>query len=297
MTSNALSSADHQISRATGAPSNAKRQTAAWLLAETLFVFASTFAVAVAAVRGNFAAMATPHIETNAAAVWSFLVAFAAATALVLILLHRPATTRLFEVIFLLAVFTGIGSLLFSLAGTAVAIIGTALAVLLYYKGRTVALFDVLLMTGSAGIAANLGASMQPTGIAIILAVLAIYDIIAVYVTRHMVAMAEGLLRRKVFFAMILPERPAGLLLPASEARPGAGFMFLGTGDLVLPALLVASVARTGLGAAAFVAAGALVGVAVMHVVFLSQKERRAMPALPPIVAGALVGFLVSLMI
>ena len=135
---------------------------------------------------------------------------------------------------------------------------------------------------------------MRPIGVAVILAALAGYDIVAVYVTKHMVAMAETLLRRRVFFAMILPERPSGFLLPVTEAVPGGGFVFLGTGDVILPALLVASVARMNPFASILVAVGALLGAASLHLMFLSQKVRRPMPALPPIAAGALIGFVIS---
>lgn len=264
------------------------------VMGETLVILAATFALAAGAVRTGNQVVSPDVFPTDGAVVWTFLTAFAAVTVLLVYLLRTFRGSRFFEIVFLLAVFTGLGSLFFAYFGGAGAVLLTALAVFLYYGSRSVLVFDLLLVLGCAGIAETLGASMGPIGVAVILTILAAYDIVAVYVTKHMVAMAESLLRRRVFFAMILPERPGGFLLPVSEAKPGEGFVFLGTGDVILPALLVVSVARLSVPAAAVTAAGALLGAAALHVLFLSQKIRRPMPALPPIAAGALLGFVAS---
>ncbi|HTM68569.1 MAG TPA: presenilin family intramembrane aspartyl protease [Candidatus Binatia bacterium] len=275
-----------------------RRRGIAMVMGETLAALAVTFVLAAAAVvRGTAAMLASQPLASDSAAVWTFLAAFAAATIIILLLLRTFKSSRLFEAVFLVAIFTGIGTLFADLFGAPVAVLATAVAVFVYYGARSVAAFDLLLVLGCAGVAANLGAAMRPVGVAVILAILAGYDIVAVYVTKHMVAMAESLLRRRVFFAMILPERPAGFLLPVSEAVPGSGFVFLGTGDVILPALLVASVARVSLVAAAVVGLGALSGAAALHLLFLTQRVRKPMPALPPIAAGALLGLVVTFFI
>lgn len=264
-----------------------------WVMIEALAGMAATFILA------GFAASAArqsviPRMPSDEAAVWGFFVAFVSAVTLILILTRHFKKTKFLEAIFLLAVFTGIGSALLSLFGTSVAVLGTSAAVFLYYFSRSVLTFDLLLVLGCAGIAANLGGAMRPAGVAITIAVLATYDIVAVYVTKHMVEMAESMLRRKVFFAMILSAHPGDLLLPVTTVTSGSSFVFLGTGDVVLPALLVASVAVIDPRAAVLVAVGALYGAAVLHVIFLSRHERPPMPALPPIAAGALIGFIAS---
>ena len=265
---------------------------------ETLAALTLTFVLAgLAVTRGSATLMAAAPLPSDSAAVWTFLAAFASVTVILLLLLRTVKGSRLFEAVFLLAIFTGIGTLFAGLFGTPMAVVATAVAVFLYYGARSVAVFDLLLILGSAGVAANLGVSMRPVGIAIILTILAGYDIVAVYVTKHMVVMAESLLRRRVFFAMILPERPQDFLLPVAEAKPGSGFVFLGTGDVILPALLVASVAPASVTAAVIVGLGALCGAAALHLLFLGQKVRKPMPALPPIAAGALLGFVATFLL
>lgn len=270
-----------------------RRNAALFVMAQTVVALSATFALAAIAVRMP-AGGGTGSLPSNGMTVWTFLAAFAAVTLILLLLLRTFRGSKLFEGIFLLAVFTGIGSLFVALFGPAPAVLLTAGSVFLYYGSKAVITFDLLLVLGAAGIAANLGGTMSVIGTAIILVILAAYDLVAVYVTKHMVVMAEQLLRRRVFFAMILPERPADVLLPVTEAEPGRGFVFLGTGDLILPALLVASVARASPVAAVSVGVGALLGAISLHALFLSQKVRKPMPALPPLAAGALLGLVVS---
>lgn len=231
-------------------------------------------------------------IPSDEVAIWGFLAAFAAATLLVLLLLRRTRHTRFVEAVFLVAMFGGIGFALDAIFGHAVAIIGTSAAVFMYYAARSVLLFNVLLIVGCAGIAANLGGAMRSTGAAVILAFLAVYDIVAVYVTKHMIEMAESMLRRKVFFAMIVAERPADVLLPVTAVTRGSGFTFFGTGDLILPTLLVTTVAKHDVAGAFAVSIGALAGVAALFFFFTMRPNRTPMPALPPIAVGALIAYL-----
>jgi presenilin-like A22 family membrane protease len=160
-----------------------------------------------------------------------------------------------------------------------------------------VLVFDLILSLGLAGVAVAVGVGFRPIAMTAVLAALSVYDIIAVYLTRHMVLMGRALLRRKVFFAMILPERPAGLLAKMGQVAPGKEFLFLGTGDFVLPALLTVSVAAYyGTAASLFVAVGAAVGLAATHIIFISKSKMRPMAALPPIAAGSVIGYVLSLL-
>jgi presenilin-like A22 family membrane protease len=117
---------------------------------------------------------------------------------------------------------------------------------------------------------------------------------VAVYLTKHMVEMGESLLRQRVFFAIIVPRGLRGFQTRLQEVAPGSGHYFIGTGDLVLPALLISSATYVRLEAGVAAAIGALLGLLATTALFLSQKSRRAMPALPPIALGAIIGYLVG---
>ena len=70
--------------------------------------------------------------------------------------------------------------------------------------------------------------------------------------------------------------------------------MMLGTGDFVFPLIMAASAYSISPVAAWLVFSFALFGLLLMHLIFFSQKIRRPMPALPPLAAFAIFGFLIS---
>jgi len=223
---------------------------------------------------------------------WSLLAAVAVASFVLLWTVRSKLGAKIFGALFALTIFSGVFTAASVLFGLGAAVIVSAAAILLYYNNPRVVVFDLILSFGLAGIAASIGFGFQPVALLVVLAVLSAYDIAAVYLTGHMVKLGKALLRRKVFFAMILAERPRGLLCPLGGVTPGTDFVFLGTGDLVLPALLVSSAAASGgWSAAVSVAVGAAIGLAATHVIFITQRIRKPMAALPPIAAGAMLGY------
>jgi presenilin-like A22 family membrane protease len=126
----------------------------------------------------------------------------------------------------------------------------------------------------------------------VLLAVLSLYDLIAVYRTHHMATIARALVRGGAAFAVMVPARARSLAARRLEAAPGKEFFFLGTGDLALPAILISSVALSSVPRALAAYAGSLVGAALMLGFFFSQRTRAPMPALPPIAAATAFGYL-----
>lgn len=270
-----------------------KHKKTGTVLAAEVFFFVLVLALAVIDVRFGTRSLPVTHTSVGSS-LFGFLAAFTAATLFLILLLKTIKGTRLFGVIFALAIMSGVGSLTYDLFGPSVSVIATAIAVLAYYALPYIAVYDLILAVGMAGVAATLSLSLLPVGVVMILAILAIYDIIAVYGTKHMVAMGSALLRKKVFFAMILPVRYRSFFRKLSDVEPGKDYFFLGTGDVVLPALMVSAVARTGLWPALSVVTGALMGLLITHTLFVKRAEMRPMPALPPIAMGSIIGYLVT---
>lgn len=220
-----------------------------------------------------------------------FLIAFLVSTTVLLILIRTLRHRAIFEAIFLLSIFSGIWFLTAFIAPS-YALIIALLAVGIRYFFPFVLVQDIALIAGIAGIGAALGSATLWQTAMIVLFVLAVYDIIAVYGTKHMVTMFKGLLDQGVIFAIIIPERPRLLLKRIKEAGAGEGFFFLGTGDLALPAFFVASAARESLSLGLGAAIGSIVGLVFTDLLF-QWGRKRPMPALPPIALGTIVGFLV----
>lgn len=226
-----------------------------------------------------------------------FLVAFAACSALLVLAIRSRWGSRLFTALFVLAVFTGIFVLTSGLFGYGSGLLLTAAAIVIHYAWRRVFVYDLLLILGLAGVTLSLGSSLQPLGVVIILAILAVYDIFAVYATKHMVQAAEALLRQKALFAIIIPSAWRLFGRRPDDVRPGQEFLFLGTGDVALPGLLVASAGAAGWLYALPAALGSILGLALTHYLFISQEHAKPMPALPAIAAGAIAGQLLALII
>ncbi len=123
---------------------------------------------------------------------------------------------------------------------------------------------DGLGIAVSAGISSLFGLSMTVIPALILLGILAAYDAISVYKTRHMVSLAEGVLKMKAPLLFVVPKsrgysfrRDQSILSssdqtsPADE-KPGSrassgkrGAYFLGLGDAIIPTILVISANTT----------------------------------------------------
>jgi presenilin-like A22 family membrane protease len=172
------------------------------------------------------------------------------------------------------------------------------LAVLLFFLWRTVLSHDFVIILALAGAGAVIGVSVSPTVGIIALVLLSFYDIIAVYRTKHMVRLAEGMIRAGAVSGFIIPSDFKSYLQDRREAMPRLGehFMVLGSGDVVFPLIFASSLMRQSLAEAVTVAAFAVIGVFLTHVLFVGQKKRQAMAALPPIATMSLIGYVVALL-
>lgn len=169
------------------------------------------------------------------------------------------------------------------------------LAVLaLFWLYRAVWVQDLVMLLTLAGIGAVFGLALTPLTVVIILAILSFYDIIAVYKTGHMVKLAETMVRARAIFGFVIPVKPGGFRENMTRVQPGEEFMILGSGDVVLPLLLAASLVRVSVGQAAIVIIFACIGLLVTNLLFTNQKIRRPMAALPPIAAMSIIGYLIA---
>jgi len=207
----------------------------------------------------------------------------------------RGRISQVFFRLFLwLIVFSGaqiIFSLFLSPINTAIFSLAVVLAMALIPR---VLILNVAVILGLAGLGTVLGLSITPIAAVWILAVLSVYDIIAVYWTKHMVQMAEGMIASKAIFGFIIPTHSSGFKEKLSAVQPGENFMILGSGDVALPLILVVSVARVSFLQAIIVAGFSILGLLLTHLIFINQKERRPMAALPPIAMLSIVGYLIT---
>jgi presenilin-like A22 family membrane protease len=155
---------------------------------------------------------------------------------------------------------------------------------------------NLAIIIGIAGIAASLGMSVKPLMALMILILLSVYDIIAVYKTRHMIKLFKGMAKRGAVLALVIPKsfslwfNKFEIIKPENKNE----FIFLGTGDLALPIFFAISAFGLGIEFSLAIIFGAVIGFIVNHLIFISQKERKPIPALPAIAFFSILGYVFS---
>ncbi|HNR58300.1 MAG: presenilin family intramembrane aspartyl protease [Methanothrix sp.] len=158
----------------------------------------------------------------------------------------------------------------------------------------------------SAGVGTLFGLSMTPIPAMILLLVLAAYDAISVYKTRHMVTLAEGVMEMRAPLLFVIPRRRSYSFrregLGSGEDR---GAYFLGLGDAIIPTVLVISAnwsldmpAFEVLGVGANLAAlGAILGTALGFLLLSITSRDKPQAGLPFLNGGAILGFLLAVLV
>lgn len=225
-----------------------------------------------------------------------FLVAFG--VLFFFLLAKTPRGAGIFIRIFLFfAIFSGSQIVFATFFNENLAALFALLLAVLFYVVRLVFIQNIAMIFALAGIGSFFGLSVTPTVAVIILLALSFYDIIAVYWTKHMVKLAEGMIRTRVIFGLVIPEKTSGFKTSMVSAQPGKGFMILGSGDVVMPIILSASLVSYSLLAAITVGLFSMLGLILTHMLFIGQRIRRPMAALPPIAVMSIIGYLIALLI
>lgn len=154
-----------------------------------------------------------------------------------------------------------------------------------------------------AGVSTLFGISMETGPALLLLIVLAFYDAISVYKTRHMVALAEGVMDIKAPLLFIAPKR-SRYSFRKEEMGAGntRGAYFLGLGDAIIPTVLMISANWSlhapyhnfGGIAVNTPAIGAMLGTCIGFIALMNISEDHPQAGLPFLNGGAILGFLVG---
>jgi presenilin-like A22 family membrane protease len=152
-----------------------------------------------------------------------------------------------------------------------------------------------------AGISSLFGISMTTLPALILLIVLAVYDAISVYKTKHMVTLAEGVIDIKAPLLFVVPKREGYSFRKEQSlsSEDGKGAFFLGLGDAIIPTVLVISanwslhapVLLSGLGLNG-PALGAMLGTYIGFAALMTTSRDKPQAGLPFLNGGTVVGFL-----
>ena len=208
---------------------------------------------------------------------------------------HR-ASRIIFKVFFWLVIIGG-AQIIFSVWFPPLcALLMTIGLIVLMLKSRSVLIQNLAVLLAMAGMGVVLGLSISPLIAVWGLLILSFYDIIAVYVTKHMVKMAKGMAESGAVFGFIVPFEWSGFREHVKKAKREK-FMILGSGDIALPLVMAVSAMSISVAHAWIVALFSMIGLFLTHLLFVNQSQRRPMAALPPIAMMAIVGYLVALIL
>jgi presenilin-like A22 family membrane protease len=175
------------------------------------------------------------------------------------------------------------------------------LATVLLYKYPEWYVIDGLGILIAAGVAAIFGSSLEYYLVIVLLVLLAVYDAISVYKTKHMITLAEGVIDLKTPILFVIPKRR-----DYSFIRDGIGKLddggeraafIIGMGDMIMPSILVvsANVFLKGWRIAGIInipALGAIIGsLAGLSVLLYFVSSGKPQAGLPPLNGGTILGF------
>lgn len=217
------------------------------------------------------------------------------------ILLAVGAT--MYYVFYALLSLAGISALTNNILSIAVAVI---LTVLLYKFPEWYVINTVGLIIG-AGASAIFGISLSIIPVVVLLGLLAIYDAIAVYKTKHMIDLAEGVMDLRLPILFVMPKHMKYSFIEDSFKKEEGGereAFFMGLGDAIMPTILVVSANvfltdayRIGgfINIPALTAMiGTLAGFIALTVLVMKGKPQAGLPFLN---GGVILGYIIGVLI
>lgn len=261
------------------------------------------------AVNANLLAFEDPDSVLN---IVFFIILLLVFTAILLLLIRKKAH-KIVSVIIAIC----IGLVIYYVAFALLSMIPGITPVLLYVLSVLIAIAGILLLCFkpewylidiigiiiSAGCAVIFGISLSPVLVVILLLLLIVYDYISVNHTKHMLTLADGVMKQKMPIMFLVPKhrgysyRKSGLSVTGAKEERTA--YMIGMGDMIMPGILVVSAQVFitapeifGLTVPAFGALlGSLIGVILLALPL--KKSGKAQAGLPFINGCAILGFFI----
>jgi presenilin-like A22 family membrane protease len=281
----------------------------------SIYIFVQVAAILLAPLfLPDFSAFQNPNDPVNPF-IYIFLVLVMTGIMLILIKYGRQ---RIIQAIFYVSIFITMLYVflpLFLLAdpeGTIALLASLGLAaglIVLLAKNGEWYVIDGIGLIIAVGVTAILGMSLGILPIFILLIIMAVYDAISVYKTKHMITLAEGVAPLRLPVLFVIPQEKGfsmdrieerGALLPKGDEKRDAFFM--GLGDTVIPGLLVVSASIFLPSTASFLltanlwaALGALFGGLAGYLLLMRFVMRgKPQAGLPFLNTGAILGYLIA---
>lgn len=187
------------------------------------------------------------------------------------------------------------------IASISASVLLAALLVVVLYKYPEWYIIDLCGVIVGAGAIAIFGISLSIFLVIILLVVLAVYDAISVYQTKHMIDLADTVMDLKLPVLLVVPKIRRYSLIKETKSlkeklkdHEERDAFFMGLGDIVMPGILVVAAYHNitnGLPVALSVLAGTLVGFLILMTFVIKGKPQAGLPLL---CSGAILGYIIS---
>jgi len=273
-----------------------------------VFLFSITLFLGIATAFQIKGVLKTEEISVAPVTFWQVVYSFIIGTlfvlAVVFLIKSKSKKGKIFKILFIFTIFWGglvtldvwLGSI-FYLSGEIFALFLIIFLIYLWFKEHSVLIHNICLILGIIGACATLGLRIEPFTMLLLLAIFSVYDFIAVYKTKHMVKMATEMIESKAILGFVIPQQASGFKGDLKELKIGGPNLILGGGDIAFPLLFCTSLLNQSLLFSLIVAVFSIIGLFFSFLIFKFQKERKAIPALPPIALFCILGYLITLII
>jgi len=189
-------------------------------------------------------------------------------------------------------------------AAGVLAVVCALILIFILYKFPEWYVIDISGIFVGTGAIAIFGMSLGILLVIILLIVLAIYDAISVYKTKHMIDLADTVMDLKLPILLVIPKIRRYSLIKETKSlkekikgdKEREAF-FIGLGDIVMPGILVASCfnnIQDGLIISISVIVGTLIGFSILMAYVIKGRPQAGLPLL---CGGAIAGYIVSSLI
>jgi len=241
-----------------------------------------------------------------------FIVAILLVVTLVIIMLSKFFKKQIIQFLILGAigytaayVFIPLFSLIFfDVISIVLSVIGAIVLIVILYKYPEWYIIDISgIIVGTCAIAI-FGISLGILVVIVLLLILAVYDAISVYKTKHMIDLADTVMDLKLPVLLVIPKKLHYSLIKETkslkekidEGEERDAF-FMGLGDIVMPGILVIAIYRNianGLPLALSALIGTLIGFSILMIFVIKGKPQAGLPFL---CGGTIAGYVIGSLI
>ncbi|WP_407355048.1 presenilin family intramembrane aspartyl protease PSH [Methanolobus sp. WCC5] len=192
-----------------------------------------------------------------------------------------------------------------------ISVLVAAILTILLYKFPEWYVINIIGLIIGAGASAIFGISLSILPVIVLLVLLAVYDAISVYKTKHMIDLAEGVMDLRLPILFVIPKHLRYSFIEDSfkkeEGKEREAF-FMGLGDAIMPTILVVSAniflvqkdaTLQFLGFISYPALGAMIGTiagfVILSILVMKGKPQAGLPFLNSgVILGYIIGVLAS---